>query len=483
VEHRIDPRQERPAADRLNSAPIVKIAGSHARSVGLIVLYPASMFFFVQSMSALSIIDRSIYGEWTQKGGDHFTEALNLLGILTSLFLFWSGTRKITIAPFNRILPLVAASFLLISILWSVDPRVTLTQGTVYFFAVLGAIGVVEALDSDELMYLVALICGVCAVASVVQFLLFPEPGDFRGVFSQKNQLGQVMAAGVLTALHGLRIRGGRSFRYIWIIAFCTCVAWMSKSATSVLTIVIFFSFDILGRLYLRGGSTRLLAICLATVVVSIATFVMMNADLIFDLLGKESTLTGRTLIWPHVIDKIGEKPILGWGFCAFWSPLNPVALQIADAIRGDSWAIWIIPQAHNGMLEFLLEIGFVGTSFFIFLWVRNFAIALKCMNGAAKQFGLSSVLLLIGILIIAVSEEVLLAGQQIWTSLFFTMGFICEKQLWLACEARRRRRGMARSDRFLIGSSLVSASPRGARHLTNWYHHQLAVSFPRRRN
>jgi O-antigen ligase len=97
------------------------------------------------------------------------------------------------------------------------------------------------------------------------------------------------------------------------------------------------------------------------------------------------------------------------------------------------------IANAHNGMLEFLLEIGFVGTSFFIFLWLRNFVLAVKCMNGPGRQFGLSSVLFLISILAIGVSEQVLLSAQELWTSLFFVMGFICEKELWLARAARRR--------------------------------------------
>jgi exopolysaccharide production protein ExoQ len=410
--------------------------GSHVRFERHGILYVASVFFLLHSMSVLGIIDRSIYGEWIGRTGNKITQTLNLLGIFTSLFLFWWATRKIRIARFNRILPLAAASLPLISILWSVAPGVTFTQGLAYFFVVLGAIGLVEASDGDELMDLVMLICGLSAVASILQFFIFPEPGDFRGIFSQKNVLGQVMAAGVLAGLHGARIRGGRSFRYICVITLCTIVAFMSKSSTSIFTIFVLLLLDTLGRLYLKGGSTRTIACCLAIVSVPIVIFFVMNADLIFDVFGKDSTLTGRTLIWSYVIDKIGEKPILGWGFCAFWSPSNPLALQIAT---GENWFIFIIPNAHNGMLEFLLQIGFVGTAFFLFLWLRNFVLAARCMNGPAGQFGVSSMLLLIGISVIGVSEQVLLAAHQIWTSLFFMMGFICEKQLWLARAARRQ--------------------------------------------
>lgn len=394
-------------------------------------------------MSALGFIDTVIYGPaWFGKGGDKITQILNLLGIFTGLFLFWLGTRKISNAPFNRALPLAAAGFILISVLWSVDPRVTLSQGTVYFFAVVGAIGLAEVFDGDELLDLIALICGLCAIASVVQSRIFPagDFGDFTGIFAQKNVLGQVMAGGVLAALHGARITGGRRFRYICIIGLCTIVAFMSKSATSILTIFLFFLLDILGRLYLRGGPLRIVSICLAIGCILIFIFFVMNSDSIFELLGKDSTLTGRTLVWPYAFDNILKRPLLGWGFCAFWSNLNPVAFEIAEAIRGENWYTLALPNAHNGLLEFLLEIGLVGTAFFVFLWTRNFIMAIKCMNRTARNLGLSSVLLLMAILVIGVSEEVLLAGQQLWTILFFTMGFFCEKKLRLARAAAIRR-------------------------------------------
>ena len=128
-----------------------------------------------------------------------------MLGIFTSLFLFWWAASHKKIVRFNLILPLVAASLPLISLLWSVAPEVTFTQGLIYFFVVLGAIGLVEASDGDDLIDLVVLICCLSAVASIVQFLIFPEPDDFRGIFSQKNVLGQVMVGGCSPAFiaHG----------------------------------------------------------------------------------------------------------------------------------------------------------------------------------------------------------------------------------------------------------------------------------------
>ena len=47
--------------------------GSHVRFERHSIFYVASVFFLLWSMSALSIIDRSIYGDWPGKPGDKIT--------------------------------------------------------------------------------------------------------------------------------------------------------------------------------------------------------------------------------------------------------------------------------------------------------------------------------------------------------------------------------------------------------------------------
>jgi exopolysaccharide production protein ExoQ len=404
------------------------------------VVYAASIYYLLHSMSFFGFLDRLVHGPgWLGKGGDKITVTVNLLGVFVSMFLFWSGTRKTSVAHLNKVLPLLAASFLIVSAFWSVEPRLTFTQGTAYFFVVVGAIGLVQAVEGDELIDLFSWTCALSAVASLLwQFVLLPGPAldgiepDFAGVFSQKNVLGQVMAGGVLCALHSVRVREKGRLRYVCIIALCATVAFLSKSSTSVVAIAMLLCFDFLGRLYFKGDAGRAVSVCLFMGCLLALLFVWANDDLIWEYLGKDATLTGRTLIWSHVIDNIYEKPLLGWGYAAFWVPQNPVAAQIAKAIN------WDVPNAHNGLLELLLDIGVVGTSLFLFLWVRNFVMAVRCMGGPAQQFGLTSVLLLLTILLIGISEQVVLTAQQIWTSLFFVMGFICEKELSLARSACR---------------------------------------------
>ena len=301
-------------------------------------------------------------------------------------------------------LPLAIAVLMLTSALWSADPRVAITQGTLYFFMVLGFIALVELWDVDALIDLLAKLIAVCAVLSLI-IATHGQFNDFTGIYGQKNVLGQVMAAGVFAALHGWRTR--RSLIYPMIVALCTTVAFLSQSTASLLAIAVFVAIDILGRLYLRGGDRRTLSVVGAIVGAASVILFLLNEATFVAMLDKDPTLSGRTEIWSFAIDKIYQRPLLGWGYFGFWVQANPAALSIAQTIAliHRTWYVAVLPNAHNTLLEMPLEIGVVGTTFFIALMTRYVIVAKRCLNGPAKQLGLSCLMLMSGLMIVCVSE------------------------------------------------------------------------------
>jgi len=70
---------------------------------------------------------------------------------------------------------------------------------------------------------------------------------------------------------------------------------------------------------------------------------------------------SGRTLIWPHVIDKIAESPIVGHGRLA----MNRTGL--ADRLMTDLGESF--PHPHNMYLETLLDNGIVGSAPILLFW------------------------------------------------------------------------------------------------------------------
>jgi exopolysaccharide production protein ExoQ len=68
-------------------------------------------------------------------------------------------------------------------------------------------------------------------------------------------------------------------------------------------------------------------------------------------------TLTGRVFLWQHAIQSIGENPILGVGFTAYWQPGNPGAEEL--------WAYGHVGKGgfhfHNTYLQVGVDLGLVG--------------------------------------------------------------------------------------------------------------------------
>jgi exopolysaccharide production protein ExoQ len=389
--------------------------------------YWVSGFFLLDAMGAFGFIDRLVYGTWDNKPGDKITQSLNLLLILASLVLFARGYYSKRTIGVGGALALALIAFLFLSAGWSSDSAATVRQAVLYLFVVLGSIGIAGTLDSDEYMDLLTRICFLSAVASLVLLAVSPDNAgspsfDFQGIFPHKNVLGQVMATGALASLHIIRADRRRRVRNIFMLFVFIGMAWASASTTACLAIFAFCCADRIIALFRGGGAKVLIGIFLVLVLLPIVVVVAIDPSPIFEIVGKDSTLTGRTDIWNYVINDISLKPLLGWGYFGFWSPYNPAAVEISETVR------WTVPQAHNGLLEMLLNVGVVGTAIFIFLFIRNVALAFQCLRTSAKELAISTILVCVGILMTGVSEFVLLPFNQTWTSLFFVTGLMCEQ-------------------------------------------------------
>jgi exopolysaccharide production protein ExoQ len=81
-------------------------------------------------------------------------------------------------------------------------------------------------------------------------------------------------------------------------------------------------------------------------------------------LLGKDPTLTDRTLLW-HDLLQVEINPIFGAGFESFW---------LGDRFREFAASRWWAPnQAHNGYLETYLNLGWVGVFLLLVLLIATF--------------------------------------------------------------------------------------------------------------
>jgi len=395
--------------------------------------YWVSGFFLLDTMQAFGVVDRLVYGSWEGKSGDPISTLLNLLLILASLLLLANGYRQhMRGFAVGSALAFAAVGFLFLSALWSLSPPTTVRVAVVYLFVVIGTIGVARSLDADEFMDLLSWCCLSAAIASIL--LLVGSPGnafmdgvDFIGIFPHKNVLGQVMATGALAALHGIRAARRGYLGKLFMVLVFVGMAIASKSTAALLACLVFCGISGFDSLWRRGRGARQTGVVLAIFLVPIFIVAMVAPDVILEAVGKDPTLTGRTEIWAFVIDDIWMKPWLGWGYFGFWQLSNPAAREISDSLQ------WVVPQAHNGLLEFLLNIGVVGTALFVFILIRNLVLAFRCLSTPARVLAVSAITCCVGILLEGVSETVLLAPTESLTPILFITGLMCERALWVA--------------------------------------------------
>jgi exopolysaccharide production protein ExoQ len=252
---------------------------------------------------------------------------------------------------------------------WSIDPDVTSRRVVALAMTTLFGFYLGGALDYRRFVMLMA--GAFLALSLVSLFLVFAMPvygidhqansGDWRGVWSEKNTLALFMVLGVVSAVSALMIDRRRRWLWAGMLGLCLLLLLMSKGKTALLCVLL--TLALTGGLWImRRGRILGVVTAWATVTVgSIAGFVIWLApELVLKAVGKDPTLTGRTQIWKAVLDQVALHPKLGFGFAAFWG----LQSTPANIIRKQTH--WPVPTAHNGWLDLLVQIGWIGVDLFI---------------------------------------------------------------------------------------------------------------------
>jgi O-antigen ligase len=350
-----------------NAAPAGLVEGRHLLRDGFIML----AFLVLQgAFIAMSVADDSV-----QKlaAGDE-SDPRHVVAFAAVLF----GTILFALPQWRRLLAVVRANpgyfilpvLLVLSVLWSIDPLLTLKRSLLTAGICVFDLYVAASLGLDRILRLMSLTIAVVALASLVAALAVPSigrevgaglAGDWRGVFSQKNAFGHIMSVGVFIEmalmLRARRLLAGACLRAI----LCTFLVVMANSESSLLAVVLTLLFSAGYAARQRGPATLLICGLMAFGVLLIGG-VIVAGDFsgLLKLADRDTSLTGRTDLWDYVIDAIGERPLAGWGYAAFWGPDSVGATYILNQIR------WSAPNAHNGYLELTLGLGLVGLTGFL---------------------------------------------------------------------------------------------------------------------
>ena len=259
------------------------------------------------------------------------------------------------------------ATFLLVglalsSALWSVQPWITMRRaiallGTTLFGLCLGL-----RLSTRQLLVLVIGVATVCALGTMIVTPLnlegavhvgSPHDGSWRGLFTHRSGLGVTMMLG-LAGIVMLSVHDGR----VHLPALLSAVAlagplWLSQSATAILISSALLACLPVLLVMSRGRFSIGLMVLIGSVILGTGiALVVTQIDSVLAVVGRDQTLTGRVFLWSELLGRLhAERPLLGYGFAAYFYDLGTRA----------SVQSWAPSYAHNGLLEVMVDLGYLG--------------------------------------------------------------------------------------------------------------------------
>jgi exopolysaccharide production protein ExoQ len=274
------------------------------------------------------------------------------------------------------LIPIMAVVFA--SLAWSISPDQTMRRAVAVGFTTLCGVTLGSRWRWSTLTEIIAVTFAILAVSSFLTALLTPSlgrmqvlfPGAWRGLWPEKNALGEFMTWGVLACAAAAVMVPKRAPLWWGMAGLALLLILLSTSKTSLVALALGLGAFGLVTMARRGGAVAVGAVYVAVLAaVGLGAGIALAPDVFLGLLGKDATLTGRTKIWAAVIRAIQGRPWLGYGYGAVWTDdtsWGPLSWIV-------KWAGFKPAHAHDSWLEQWLGLGRVGLA----AWALYFLTAL----------------------------------------------------------------------------------------------------------
>lgn len=267
-------------------------------------------------------------------------------------------------------------ALVLLSFFWSEIPSRTLSRSFSFTGSTLLGVYFATRYTLKQQLQLLGWTFGLIVGLSLVYALLLPKygimggvhAGAWRGIYTHKNNFGKMMT--LSSVVFTLLLISGQKQRFLFSLGLGLSVMLLllSTSKGALVNVMAMWSAIAVCRLFRL--QYHLLVISLGSIAIAAGGASLWLVDnlesIVVDVLGKDLTLTGRTDLWMSVLEMIKQRPWLGYGYQAFWDGLNGPS---AVVWRAEAWKV---PDAHNGFLDLLLQLGIVGMAVFLVGYFAN---------------------------------------------------------------------------------------------------------------
>ncbi|GEM_PF-1463448 len=327
----------------------------------------------------------------------------------------------------------IIGAYIIASSAWSASPRDTFVYGSMVAGNIATAYMIARDLSPREIMLMSARIILVLAVGGMVSGLLgysqalYFDAHDrptvvgtqpIRGFFNHKITASLYATLGVIACLACYR----NSKRVLSMLCLGFFVILTGSSTGLVIfptSIALFYLLNFIRRV--RGEKAArgvaLAGIIAASVIVGVLSA---NIDIILASLGRDPTLTGRTLLWEWGMQTWMQRPALGWGFNGYFN--GPNASAISDAIK--SFENYNVPHFHQSYIQTAVDLGVPGL---LILAAVQFSIVTRAwhrMRSNIPDAGAETLTLMSVIFIASLTMFIFITYNHFVTLIMFTLYF-----------------------------------------------------------
>lgn len=312
-----------------------------------------------------------------KEGGNPVNQIVIPLLLLASLFFVALKKPGILAALWKPALTVLLA-WLALTVATSTDPGLSARRVAFAIF-VIGIYALTLALPRTqrELATLLAAACLIALALSYAGVIFAPHlsihlatdaiesslAGDWRGLYSHKNEAGSAMVIMVIVGLYVARAHTLSLGIAITASAAIFLIFTKSKTSIGLVVPVLLLSLFIVNTQSLRAKAFVVIGLLVLANTLTVGSAAPGPLQSIVRQVLPDASYTGRTDLWRFAIDNIGQKPLFGHGYGAFWrtdSRMNRdrIALGSEDS---DHWVEELGTDSHNGYLEVALSIGLPG--------------------------------------------------------------------------------------------------------------------------
>ena len=337
------------------------------------------------------------------------------IGLFLAIDQAWRAALR---APWLILLALVAMA----SAIWSIDPELSFRRGVALLATTMLGVYLAARFDWLSALRLLGAVWFLLMAASLIAGLVAPgfarmsevHVGAWMGGWSEKNALGGHAArASFLLVFLAWR---DPVYRRWWIggVLLALALVIVSRSATALLGAGLGLGILFAAWWMLKGKRWSLVLVWSGVTILGLVVLAYITMpEVVLGLLGKDETLTGRTDIWASLGEAIDKRPVLGYGYMAFWGLDSEPRYWLGRAVD------WNAPSGHNGWLDLAISLGVVGVAIYtIDLVITLLRAGRLSLSSPAGVFALG---FLAQFMLFAMSESIIIAQNSIlWATYAF---------------------------------------------------------------